>query len=283
MQNAAPQLTLKNLTVGYGGVPVVSGLNVVLPGGRISMIVGGSGCGKSTLLKNILRLYTPIAGQVLLGGHDVFTLKGKGLHCLRQRMGVLFQDGALLGSLTLGDNVALPLREHTRLPEPGIMDIVLAKLGLVGLAEFTGLYPNELSGGMRKRAGLARAMVMDPVMLFCDEPTSGLDPINAAELDQLLLEMKERFGMTMVVVSHDLTSMRAIADFVVVLGEGRSLFAGTVAELDATADPYLRRFLDRKAAFRDTPRITDRPLPASVLKVDCSRHLGSFSGPEAGD
>ena len=147
MQNAAPQLTLKNLTVGYGGVPVVSGLNVVLPGGRISMIVGGSGCGKSTLLKNILRLYTPIAGQVLLGGHDVFTLKGKGLHCLRQRMGVLFQDGALLGSLTLGDNVALPLREHTRLPEPGIMDIVLAKRGLVGLAEFTGLYPNELLAG----------------------------------------------------------------------------------------------------------------------------------------
>jgi len=196
------------------------------------------------------------------------------MHCLRQRMGVLFQDGALLGSLSLGDNVALPLREHTRLSEKDVRERVLAKLGLVGLEEFYDYYPNELSGGMRKRAGLARAMVMDPPLLFCDEPTSGLDPVTAAELDQLLLELERRSAMTLVVVSHDLDSMRTIADHVVVLGSGQVLFNGSLAELDATQDEYLRRFLDRKAEERTSPRLTLPPLDFGLMKRDCSQYLG---------
>jgi phospholipid/cholesterol/gamma-HCH transport system ATP-binding protein len=268
-----PDIRLEGLTIGYGGNPVVSGIDAVLPGGKISVILGGSGCGKSTLLKHILKLHPAITGRIVIGGHDLATLDRRGMHCLRQRMGVLFQDGALLGSLTLGDNVALPLREHTRLPEKEIHERVLAKLGLVGLADFADYYPNELSGGMRKRAGLARAMVMDPTLLFCDEPTSGLDPVTAAELDQLLLELKRRTEMTLVVVSHDLDSMRTIADHVLVLGDGRVLFQGGIAELEASTDGYLRRFLDRQAEARTTPRLTMPPLDFHVMKRDCSKYL----------
>jgi len=267
-------IRLEGLTVGYGERAVVSGINAVLPGGKISVILGGSGCGKSTVLKHILRLHPALAGRIVIDGHDLAALDRRGMHCLRQRMGVLFQDGALLGSLTLGDNVALPLREHTRLSEKDVRERVLAKLALVGLDEFYDYYPNELSGGMRKRAGLARAMVMDPPLLFCDEPTSGLDPVTAAELDQLLLELKKSFDMTLVVVSHDLDSMRTIADHVLVLGSGRVLFEGPIAELDATQDEYLRRFLDREAASRTTPRLTMPPLDSRMMKRDCSGYQG---------
>jgi len=267
-------IRLEGLTVGYGQRAVVSGINASLPGGKISVILGGSGCGKSTLLKHILRLHPVLAGRIVIDGHDLATLDRRGMHCLRQRMGVLFQDGALLGSLTLGDNVALPLREHTKLTAAAIRERVLAKLALVGLDEFYDYYPNELSGGMRKRAGLARAMVMDPALLFCDEPTSGLDPVTAAELDQLLLELKRSFDMTLVVVSHDLDSMRTIADHVLVLGEGTVLFEGPISELEATKDDYLRRFLDRQAAGRSTPRLTMPPLDQKMMKRDCSGYQG---------
>lgn len=270
----APDIRLEGLSIGYGERVVVSGIDVTLPGGKISVILGGSGCGKSTLLKHILMLQPALAGRISIGRHDLARLDRQGMHCLRQRMGVLFQDGALLGSLTLGDNVALPLREHTGLSEKDIHERVLDKLGLVGLEDFADYYPNELSGGMRKRAGLARGMVMDPPLLFCDEPTSGLDPVTAAELDQLLLELKRRSEMTMVVVSHDLASMRTIADHVVVLGDGRVLFNGSQAELEATRDEYLRRFLDRKAEERTSPRLTLPPLDMGMMKRDCSKYRG---------
>jgi len=274
MQNKTPDIRLEGLSIGYGARTVVSGIDVTLPGGKISVILGGSGCGKSTLMRHILMLQPNLTGRILIGEHDLAKLDRRGMHCLRQRMGVLFQDGALLGSLSLGDNVALPLREHTRLSEKDVRERVLAKLGLVGLEEFYDYYPNELSGGMRKRAGLARAMVMDPPLLFCDEPTSGLDPVTAAELDQLLLELERRSAMTLVVVSHDLDSMRTIADHVVVLGSGQVLFNGSLAELDATQDEYLRRFLDRKAEERTSPRLTLPPLDFGLMKRDCSQYLG---------
>ncbi|MDQ7834954.1 MAG: ATP-binding cassette domain-containing protein [Humidesulfovibrio sp.] len=272
-QEITPDIRLEGLTIGYGKTAVVSDINAVLPGGKISVILGGSGCGKSTLLKHILMLQPALGGRIMIGAHDLAELDRRGMHCLRQRMGVLFQDGAMLGSLTLGDNVALPLREHTRLDEKTIRERVLAKLALVGLEDFYDYYPNELSGGMRKRAGLARGMVMDPPLLFCDEPTSGLDPVTAAELDQLLLELKKSFDMTMVVVSHDLNSMRTIADHVMVLGEGRVLYNGDLKGLEATTDEYLRRFLDRQAQARTSPRLTMPALDFKVMKRDCSKYL----------
>ncbi|QJB55552.1 ATP-binding cassette domain-containing protein [Pseudodesulfovibrio sp. zrk46] len=265
----APSIRLENLTIGYGGNPVVKDLNIEFPGGKLSMIVGGSGSGKSTLLRHILQLNPPIAGSIHIGGKDMGALTKKERHCMRQSTGVLFQDGAMLGSLRVVDNVALPLREHTRLKEDQILRIVEDRLNLVGLGHAGNLFPNELSGGMRKRAGLARALVMDPQVLYCDEPTSGLDPVMSAELDQLLLEMMRHFDMTMIVVTHDLASMRGLADHVVLLGEGRCLYQGSVEELEATEDPYLRRFLDRAAEERDAPRLTLPPLDRSMMKLNC--------------
>lgn len=273
--SAAPSIRLEDLTVGYGDTPVVKDLNIEFPGGKLSMIVGGSGCGKSTVLKHILGLHPAMGGRILMGGHVLSELTDKQAHCMRQRTGVLFQDGALLGSLRLKDNVALPLREHTRLKESEIMRIVQDRLEMVGLGHALDLFPNELSGGMRKRAGLARALVMDPQVLFCDEPTSGLDPVLSAELDQLLLEMMCHFDMTMVVVTHDLASMRGLADFVVILGEHRCLYQGTIEELETTTDPYLRRFLDRKAEERDAPRLTMPPIDPAMMRIDCSEALGA--------
>lgn len=270
----APSIRLENLAVGYGGKPVVSDLNIEFPGGKLTMLVGGSGSGKSTLVKHILQLQPAISGRIFFGGHDMCSLSRRQLHCIRQRMGVLFQDGAMLGSLKVRDNIALPLREHTRLKEPEIMDIVRNRLELVGLGNALDLFPNELSGGMRKRAGLARALVMDPQVLFCDEPTSGLDPILSAELDMLLHEMMRHFDMTMVVVTHDLASMRALADHVVVLGDGRCLFQGSLDELERTDDPYLRDFLDRRAEERDAPRLTKPPLDSRVMRRNCDKILG---------
>lgn len=253
--NTTWDIRLNGLRLGYGTHVVLDNVSGTLPGGRISFILGGSGCGKSTLLRHILGLRRPMAGSIELGSQDLFALPTKQFRKLRRRMGVLFQDGALLGSLTLGDNVALPLREHTNLAPSAIDALVQYNLGLVGLAEFARYYPSELSGGMRKRAGLARAMVMNPPILLCDEPTSGLDPINAAQMDQLLLDLRSHFPtMTIVVVSHDLQSLFNIADHVLVLNEGRAVYEGGLAELRATQDPYLRNFLDRTpSATRQTP------------------------------
>ena len=276
MNNHAPDIRIEDLTIGYDNSPIITDINATLPGGGISVILGRSGCGKSTLLKNILRLNNPISGAVYLGSHNIYKLKHKAFRCLKQRIGVLFQDGALLGALNLYDNIALPLREHTKLTPSEIYDIVKDKLNLVGLTSFLEYFPNELSGGMRKRAGLARAMVMDPDILFCDEPTSGLDPINSAELDELLRELKERFEMTVVVVSHDLSSMQNISDYVVVLGEGRVLFKGCKEELMRTEDLYLRQFLDRKGKERKASRLTMPPLASSAMKMDCTRYLGDL-------
>lgn len=272
--SSAPSIRLDDLTIGYHGNPLIKDLDIEFPGGKLSMVVGGSGSGKSTLLKHILQLQPPITGKIFIGEHDMGDLTKRERHCIRQRTGVLFQDGAMLGSLKLKDNIALPLREHTRLSEDQILHIVQDRLALVGLDHALELYPNELSGGMRKRAGLARALVMDPQVLFCDEPTSGLDPVMSAELDQLLLEMMCHFDMTMVVVTHDLASMRALADHVVILGEGRCLYQGTIEELEETSDPYLRRFLDRAAEERDAPRLTMEPIAQEMMRLNCNSIMG---------
>jgi phospholipid/cholesterol/gamma-HCH transport system ATP-binding protein len=253
-QTATPEalqgwsISLENLTVGYGDNVVLKNISDVLPAGQISVILGGSGCGKSTLLRHILGLNRPLSGVLRLGEHDLSKLSRREINRVRRRMGMLFQDGALLGSLTLGQNVALPLVELTRMPQQMISEVVQYKLSLVGLEDFTDYFPNQLSGGMRKRAGLARALVMDPPILLCDEPTSGLDPINAAQMDELLLSLKHEFpDTTIVVVSHDLTSTKGIADHILMLYNKGIVFSGSRNELESCNDIYVRQFMDRKA------------------------------------
>lgn len=198
-----------------------------------------------------------------MGGRDIFSMSPAQFRKIRRRFGVLFQDGALLGSLTLAENIALPLTEHTDLPKATLRKAALRTLELVGLDQFADFYPSELSGGMRKRAGLARAIVTEPPLLFCDEPTSGLDPITSAQMDQLLLDMKKHYpNMTTVVITHDLGSVRHIADHVLVIGNGRTAFSGSKEELYASTDPYLRSFLDR--SIQEERRMTAPPLDESV-------------------
>ncbi len=241
-------IDIRGLKAGYGDHVVLEDVTGLLPQGEISVILGGSGCGKSTLLRQIIGLSRPMAGELKIAGQDILRLGARDFRRLRRNMGVLFQDGALLGALSVAENVTLPLSEHLRLSRAQLRAEALRVLELVGLADFADYHPNELSGGMRKRAGLARAIVADPRILLCDEPTSGLDPITAARMDELLLSMKERFPhMTIVVVSHDLQSLWTIADRVLVIRDGRSLFCGTPDEMRRSEDPYLVRFLGREA------------------------------------
>lgn len=239
-------IDLESLRLGYNGTVVIESLTSHIPAGKITCILGGSGCGKSTLLKHVLGLATPMSGRILLDGKDAGTMSRKEFRQIRRRMGVLFQDGALLGSLTLAENVALPLTEHSGRSKAEIQEIVAEKLALVGLGEFQDYHPGQLSGGMRKRAGLARALVTDPPVLLCDEHTSGLDPINAASMDALLKEMHARFQTTIVAVSHDLESVRALADHVILLHGGQALYQGDVPGLEACNDAYVQTFLARQ-------------------------------------
>ena len=263
MNNEAWDISIEQLNGGYDGRLVLRDFSAFLPAGTITTILGESGCGKTTLLRLLLGLNCPQSGRILFGGRDVCAMSETQFRKLRRRFGVLFQDGALVSSLTLAENVALPLVEHTKLPRNILRDAALRTLELVGLDRFADYYPGELSGGMRKRAGLARAIVTEPPVLFCDEPTSGLDPITAAQMDQLLLDMKACYPqMTIVVVTHDLGSVDHIAEHILVLKSGQAAFSGTREELHAAEDPYLRRFLDRK--YEESRRMAAPPLDSSV-------------------
>ncbi len=243
----ASTIRLENCTIGYDNHVVVRDIQAHIPEGKITVILGGSGSGKSTLLRHIVGLSRPMAGKILLGDVDFFGLPTKEFRRMRRRMGMLFQDGAMLGALTLLDNVALPLHEHTKLSKTAIEKAAMRTLRLVGLDDFAHFYPGQLSGGMRKRAGLARAIITEPPYLFCDEPTSGLDPITAAQMDQMLLEMKGTFTqMTMVVVSHDLESLNCIADHVLLLHDKALIFSGSKEALYQSDNVYVQDFLARK-------------------------------------
>jgi phospholipid/cholesterol/gamma-HCH transport system ATP-binding protein len=236
---------VRGLVARYGTQTVLNGVDFAAPSGLITVILGGSGCGKSTLLRHALGLMAPAEGTVRLFGHDLFSLADDELRAVRSRIGVLFQSGALFSSLTVGENVAMVIREHSRLPEPVIRQMVRMKLALVGMEDAVTKYPEELSGGMRKRAALARAMAVDPAVLMCDEPSAGLDPIVAAGLDELLLELKSQFGMTIVVVTHELESVRRIADTLVMLDAGRVLASGTLEEMQRSPQQLVRDFFTR--------------------------------------
>lgn len=239
-------IEVSGLVTHYGEREVLRNISFGIPRGKVAVVLGGSGCGKSTLLKHLIGLLMPTRGSILINGQDITSMQEDELNGIRRGIGVLFQGAALLNSMTLGDNVALPMREHTRLEESTIRIMVRMKLELVGLAGFEGYYPSQLSGGMKKRAGIARAMALDPRFLFFDEPSAGLDPVTAAGLDELILKLNKAFRMTIVVVTHELPSVFRIADHVVMLDYGEVIFSGTLAELRASDNEKIQRFLQRK-------------------------------------
>ncbi|MHC4523858.1 MAG: ABC transporter ATP-binding protein, partial [Planctomycetota bacterium] len=217
--------------------------------GEIFIILGGSGCGKSTLLKNMIGLLQPQRGKVLIDGKDMVTAEGRERQAIYRKFGVLFQSSALLSAMTVGENVALPLRAHTQLPRDMINFLVRAKLGMVGLLGYEGYLPDELSGGMKKRAGIARALALDPEILFFDEPSAGLDPVSSVSLDDLIMQINASLGTTMVVVTHELSSIFTIAHRVIMLDKrSKKIIAeGHPADLrERSENSYVRDFFNRR-------------------------------------
>ena len=244
MENA---IEVVGLVTHYGDREILKNISLSIPKGRTTVILGGSGCGKSTLLRHLIGLLKPTNGSILINGRDITLMKESELNEVRKRFGMLFQGAALLNSLSIADNVALPVREHTRLEDSTIQIMVRMKLDLVGLSGFGGFFPSQLSGGMKKRAGIARAMALDPDILFFDEPSAGLDPVTAAGLDELILNLRNVFKMTIVVVTHELPSVFMIADYVIMLDAGNMIFSGTLDELKASDHPRIKMFLERQA------------------------------------
>jgi phospholipid/cholesterol/gamma-HCH transport system ATP-binding protein len=243
-----PVVRVRALAAGFGGRRVLEGIDLAVRRGEILTIMGPSGCGKTTLLKLLVGLERPLAGTIEVLGEEIATLDEDRLDRFRRRVGMCFQFGALLNSLTVGENLALPLRELRLVPEAVVEMIVGSRLAQVGLHGCAEKLPGELSGGMRKRAGLARALMLDPELLFFDEPSSGLDPVTAAGLDRTILDVRRRGDATMVVVAHDLASAFAISDRIVVVLDGSIRAEGTPREIEACRDPAVAAFVGRKAA-----------------------------------
>jgi len=242
-----PIISLRDLRVSYGEREILHGINFDVVRGETLVILGGSGSGKSTLLRTLVGLEKPSAGQIWIKGREIAKASEAELDEIRTKIGMSFQGGALFGSMTVGENVALPLREHTQLEDSTIEIMLRLKLEEVGLAGFEYYMPSQLSGGMKKRAAVARAMAMDPEILFFDEPSAGLDPIIAAGVDQLILDLKKAFHMTIVVVTHELASAFLIADRMVLIDKGNVVAIGTTAEMRSSTHPRVRQFLDRIA------------------------------------
>jgi phospholipid/cholesterol/gamma-HCH transport system ATP-binding protein len=238
-------ISVRDLRVQYDAREVLHGISFEIPAGETFVILGGSGSGKSTLLRTLVGLERPSGGEIKIRGKNYATISEPEREDILKKMGMSFQQGALFGSMTVGENVALPLREHTELDESTIEIVVRLKLDQVGLTGFDNYMPAQLSGGMRKRAAIARALAMDPEILFFDEPSAGLDPIIAAGIDELILKLKKAFRMTIVVVTHELASAFLIADRMILIDKGVIVANGTTAELRASKHPRVRQFLDR--------------------------------------
>jgi phospholipid/cholesterol/gamma-HCH transport system ATP-binding protein len=230
-----------------GGIPVLNGLNVAIPDETVTVVLGPSGTGKSVLIKHLIGLMFPDKGDIIVHGQSVPSLPMPELLALRRKIGVLFQDGALFGSMSVFDNVAFPLRQHTDMSETQIRQRVRQRLTDVGLADAMDFAPNQLSGGMRKRAGFARALVMEPDIVIFDEPDSGLDPVRTALLCELIKEMHGQFGGTYIVVTHDIASARRIGEFIALLWRGRIVEAGDAEKMFSSENPFVRQFLSGSA------------------------------------
>jgi len=247
--SGTPHIEVRDLTIGYGDFVVQRGIDFVVNKGDIFVIMGGNGCGKTTLMRALIGLQRPLQGAVLYSGEDFWGAPEEDRQRLKHRLGVLFQSGALWSSLTLADNVALPIAEYTSLTQARIDEIVSFKLALVGLAGFEDFYPSELSGGMKKRASLARAMALDPDILVIDEPSSGLDPLTAKRLDELIVELRDSLGTTIVVVTHELASILSIGNNSIYLDAETHTMIPTGNPQDAlkSGHPKVRHFLTRGA------------------------------------
>src|SRR6184192_4743319 len=245
MTDTESMISLRNLRVSYGEREILHGIRFDVMRGETLVILGGSGSGKSTLLRTLVGLERPSSGEIWLKGKNIAAISSEEMDEIRKKIGMSFQGGALFGSMTVGENVALPLREHTKLEDSTIEIMLRLKLEQVGLEGFEYYMPSQLSGGMKKRAAVARAMAMDPEILFFDEPSAGLDPIIAAGIDHLILELKQAFRMTIVVVTHELASAYLIADRMVLIDKGHVVAIGTTEEMRASTQPRVRQFLDR--------------------------------------
>jgi phospholipid/cholesterol/gamma-HCH transport system ATP-binding protein len=240
------RIEVENLVAHYGERAILKGIDVDIRAGEIMVIMGGSGSGKTTFMRNLLGLNQPTSGSIRVFGKDITKISSRELYELRRKMGVAFQGGALLGSMTVAENVELPLQEHTNLDDHTIRIMTRMKLEVVNLAGFEDLMPSELSGGMLKRAALARSIIMDPSLLFFDEPSAGLDPVVSAELDELILRLKGAMDVSIVVVTHELESAFKIADRITVLGGGHVLMTGTVEEIQNSDNQEIQDMLNRK-------------------------------------
>jgi phospholipid/cholesterol/gamma-HCH transport system ATP-binding protein len=242
-----PLIRIEGIHIALGGRDVLRGLSLDVWPREITVILGPSGVGKSVLLRHVLGLHRPDRGHVVFEGRDISQMGREELYEMRKRMGMLFQDGALFDSLTVFENVAFPLRQHRPMDEDALRAVVMEKLSLVGLADAEGKLPGQLSGGMKKRAGLARALALDPDVLLFDEPSSGLDPVTAAAIDELIVETRDRQQIACLIISHDVESTFRIADRIGMLFDGRIVAYGPAREIRASTDPILTQFFSRSA------------------------------------
>lgn len=259
-----PMIEVRHLRKAFGNKVVLEDVNFVIPRGAVCAVMGGSGSGKSTILRHLIGAIKPDAGEIYLDGEEITCLSERGMSQMRRKIGMLFQGGALLNSLTVGENVALPIRHHTELSEDTISIMVKMKLELVGLRDAEHLKPSQISGGMQKRVSLARAIALDPKIVFYDEPSAGLDPVVSGVIDKLMIDLSKAMGITSVVVTHDMTSVFRIADLVIMLHRGRIVACDTPEQIRQSGDPLVQQFITGAP---------DGPIPLRMSQKDYAEDI----------